>query len=62
MFEKASRTTAPGAITASGETRRSNHQKHYGKRQATRKNPHAIAVGSGLDMPVKRWYITWIAI
>jgi len=62
MFEKVSPTIEPDVITASGETRRSSHQKHYGKRQDTRKNPHAIAVGSGLDMPVKRWYIIWIAI
>jgi hypothetical protein len=56
-----SRTTVPDAITASAETRKSSRQKHYGKKQDTRKNPHAIAVGSGLDTPAKRWYITWIA-
>jgi hypothetical protein len=49
------------AITASDETRRSSRQRHYGKKQDTRKNPHAIAVGFGLDTPVKRWYITWTA-
>jgi hypothetical protein len=57
-----SHTIEPGVITASGETRRFGRQKHYGRKLGTRKNPHAIAVGSGLDMPAKLWYITWIAI
>jgi hypothetical protein len=54
MFEKASPITEHDAITAYDETRRSSRLRHYGKKQATRRNPHAIAVGSGLDMPVKR--------
>jgi hypothetical protein len=62
MFEKVSPTIEHDAIIASVETRRSSRQKHYGKKRATRRNPHAIAVGSGPDMLAKRWYITWIAI
>jgi hypothetical protein len=61
MFEKASPITEHDAITASGETRRSSRQRHYGKKQATRRNPHAIAVGSSLDTLAKHWYITWMA-
>jgi hypothetical protein len=57
-----SRTTEPDAITASGETRRSSRQMHYGNEQDTRKNPHVIAVDSDPDMPAKCWYITWTAI
>jgi hypothetical protein len=56
-----SHTIEPDAITASGETKRSNHRKHYGNEQDTRKNPHAIAVGLSLGMLVKLWYITGMA-
>jgi hypothetical protein len=62
MFEKVSPTIEHDAIIASVETRKSSRRTHYGKKQATRKNPHAIAVASVLDMLVKRWYITWTAI
>jgi len=48
-----SRTIVPDVTTASIETRKSSHQKHYGKKQATRKNPHAIAVGFDLSWPAK---------
>jgi hypothetical protein len=61
MFEKVSPTIEHDAIIASVETRRSNRQRHYGKKQATRRNSHAIAVGSSLDMLAKHWYITWMA-
>jgi hypothetical protein len=61
MFEKVSPIIEHDAITASGETRKSSHQKHYGNEQDTRKNPHAIAVGFGQDTPARPWYITWMA-
>jgi hypothetical protein len=54
MFEMMSRTIELDATTASGETRKSSHQTHYGNKRDTRKNPHAIAVGSDLDMLAKR--------
>jgi hypothetical protein len=35
------------------ETRKFVLQKHCGKKQDTRKNPHAIAVGFDLSWPAK---------
>jgi hypothetical protein len=39
-----------GVIDVSNKKRKFVHQKHCGKKQDTRKNPHAIAVGFVLDI------------
>jgi hypothetical protein len=53
--------TDQDVIDVSNKKRKFVRQKHCGKKQDTRKNPHAIAVGLDLNWPVKLWYITWMA-
>jgi hypothetical protein len=48
-----SHTIELDVITVSEEKRKSDHPKPYGRRLVTRKNPHAIAVGSNLELLVK---------
>jgi hypothetical protein len=50
------------AILASGSERRSRGPILVGPQQATRKNPHAIDVGSRPDIQHSCWYIIWMEI
>jgi hypothetical protein len=43
---------AVNAITALGKDVESNQPNHSGKQLDTRKNPHAIAVGLELSLPL----------
>jgi hypothetical protein len=45
--------TDQDVIDVSNKKRKFAYQKHCGKKQDTRKNPHAIAVGLDLNWPVK---------
>jgi len=42
--------------------RKLNHKSQSGKQQATRKNPHAIYVGSRQNIVPNYGYIMWMAI
>jgi hypothetical protein len=62
MSSKIVCTTDHGVMCVSNVTNKSNQQNLDGELLATRKNPHAIAAGSGPDMPVNCWCIIATAI
>jgi hypothetical protein len=57
-----SHTIAVAAKHASRKTKKSSHQCQDGNQQDTRKNPHAIDVGSGLDIQHSYRYFISMAI
>jgi hypothetical protein len=62
MSSKIVYTIDQDVTLASNDTRESNQLSPDGKPATTRKNPHVIVAGLGLDMPVSCWYITVMAI
>jgi hypothetical protein len=55
-------TIEPNAITALEETKKLKPQSRGGYWMDTRKNPHAIAVGSRLDIVPSCWFVIWTEI